>query len=47
MKDLRFKAPLLTSVIKKGFVRATLPLNVFKAQDESTNGSPHTLCLIT
>lgn len=46
MEDLCFKAPLLTSIIKKGLGRATLTLNVFKSQDKSTNGGPQALYLI-
>lgn len=44
MKDQSFKAPFLTFAIKKA--EKFHPLNVFEAQDESTNGGPHILYLI-
>lgn len=46
MEDLCFKAPLLTSIIKKGLGRATPTLNVFKSQGKSKNGGPQALYLI-
>ena len=43
MEDLCFKAPLLTSIIKKGLGRATLTLNVFKSQPHRPRASPRKL----